>query len=220
MPPDSIVELRNLMRYRVRLGRMGAQIKNAIRSVLAREGHKCEWTDPTAKKAKLWLNHLVLSEQNRREITHFYLHLDKIRDEIKDIEEEISKESAKYSEVKLITSIPGFAEYAALLILAEIGDIKRFETPEKLAAYAGLVSSTYQSGNGCYQGKITKQGSKWLRWILVECCNISIRKENRLQRFYLKLRAKKGHQKAIVATARKTLTIIWTLLHKQQMFHP
>lgn len=220
MPPNEIVQLRGLVRYRVRLGRMSAQLKNNIRAVLAREGKRCEWTDPTGVRARLWLNNVQLQPQNRREVSYLCSMLDGLRKEIKSMDTQIHAEAIKHSEVQLIASIPGFADYSALLILAEIGDIKRFEMPEKLAAYSGLVSSTYQSSSMLRQGRITKQGSKWLRWIMVECCTIAIRKENRLQRFYLRLMRKKGHQKAIVATARKALTIIWTLLHKQQVFQP
>jgi transposase len=220
MPTDEIVELRNLVRYRVRLGRMGAQMKNSIRAVLSRQGYKCAWTDPAGKKAALWLANLELSDQNRMELSYLLGHLSHLKREIDKLDDKIRLSAVSKPEAKLIMSIPGFAEYSAMLILAEIGDFKRFPTPQKLAAYAGLVSSTYQSGNGCYQGRITKQGSRWLRWILVECSTIAIRKPNRLQRFYLRIKHKKGHQKAIVATARKAITIIWTLLHKQQQFQP
>jgi transposase len=220
MPPHEIVTLRTLVRYRVSLGRIRAQCKNRIRSVLAREGKNCEWTDPCGVKARLWLTHLELTAINRHEITYALNMLESLNDEIECIDEKIHKEATLRPDVALLSSIPGFAEYSSLLILAEIGDVKRFETPQKLAAYAGLVSSTYQSGNSCYQGHITKQGNKWLRWILVECATLAIRKENRLKRFYNRLARKKGHQKAIVATARKTLTIMWTLLHKQEVFRP
>lgn len=214
------MQLRGLVRYRVRMGRLSAQIKNSIRAILAREGKKCQWTDPTGIRAELWLRNLELFSQNRRELDHSISLLANLKQEISELDKQIKVEALKRPETSLICSIPGFAEYSSLLILAEIGDIKRFETPEKLAAFSGLVSSTYQSSSTFSQGRITKQGSKWLRWILVECCTIAIRKENRLQRFYLRLKRKKGHQKAIVATARKALTIIWTMLQKQQVFQP
>jgi transposase len=220
MPPGEIVQLRGLVRYRVMLGRMRAQLKNRVRGVLAREGKTCQWTDPTGTRARLWLRNVQLLSQNRHEVDWLLELLDKSSQEITSIDKQIREEASVRPAVALLTSIPGFAEYSALLILAEIGDVNRFEKPEQLAAYAGLVSSTYQSGQGCYQGRITKQGNKWLRWIMVECSTIAIRKPNRLQRFYLRLKRKKGHQKAIVATARKALTIMWTLLRKQEVFHP
>jgi transposase len=218
MPPDEIVQLRELVRYRVTLGRMRAQVKNRLRGVLAREGKTCEWTDPSGKRARLWLAHVELLPQNRHELEYYVTMLDDLTSEIASVDEKIQREAATRPETRLLTSIPGVADYSALLILAEIGDVKRFETPDQLASYAGLVSSTYQSGQGCYQGRITKRGDKWLRWILVECATIAIRKANRLQAFYKRLLVKKGYQKAIVATARKELTIMWTLLQRQEVF--
>lgn len=220
MPPDVIVQLRGLMRYRVTIGRMRAEVKSRIRTVLAREGKRCAWTDPTGLQARLWLRHLALVPQNRHEIDYLLGLHDHLDAELTRVEERVHVEATRWPEAGLLTSIPGIGEYSALLVLAEVGDFTRFDTAEKLASYAGLVSSTYQSGTTCYQGHITKQGNRWLRWILVECANIAIRKPNRLQRFYRRLAAKKGHQKAIVATARKLLTIMWTLLRKQEVFQP
>ena len=219
MPPEDIIDLRSLVRHRVRLGKLATQAKNTIRTVLAREGKKCSWTDLTGIKARLYLNNIQLkSLQNKTELEDQLSLMDLIQQKILKIERKIKTEAVKRPESKIISSMPGFAEYSALLILSEIGDIKRFQTPQQLASYAGLVSSTYQSSNTFRQGGITKQGSKWLRWMLIQCCNVTIRKKNRIQKFYLRIKSKKGHNKAIVATARKTLTIIWTMLQKQQTF--
>jgi transposase len=218
MPNEDIIRLRNIVRYRVHLGRLSSKMKNKIRNVLAREGKKCEWTDPTCGRARMWLNKVELSSENRLELDYFVKLLDDVKQEIAKQKKVIETEALKYPDVELLRSIPGIDTYSGLLILSEIADINRFPTPEKLAAYSGLISSTYQSGNSCYQGRITKQGSRWMRWILVECALLAIRKPNRLQRFYKRLAFKKGHQKAIVATARKLITIIWHLLAKKQAF--
>lgn len=66
--------------------------------------------------------------------------------------------------MKLLKTIPGIGEFFARLIDAEIDDIARFRNPKKLAAYAGLVPSTYSSGGKTFHGKIIKEGNKWLRW--------------------------------------------------------
>jgi len=132
----------------------------------------------------------------------------------------IEKEEYKYPEVDILKSIIGIDTYSGMLILAETADMTRFQSPKKLTSFAGLVSSTHQSSNVCYNGRITKQGSKWLRWILIQCANASVksRKNHRLKRFYLRIKRKKGHNKAIVATARKMLTLIWHLLDKNEYY--
>jgi len=68
----------------------------------------------------------------------------------------------------LLTTIPGISYYSALLIISEIGDINRFPTYGYLLSYGGLVPSVHSSGGRTRLGRITKEGSKWLRWILVE----------------------------------------------------
>ena len=220
MPPKQIVELRETLRYRVSLGRLRAKVKNKVHNILAREGKKSEFKAPFGPRAQLWISHLELQPHNRRELNYHLSLIDNLNNEIVLLGKEVEKYRLIYPEVDLLTSIPGIGIYSGLLILAEIGDISRFPTPQKLAAYSGLISSTYQSGEGCYQGRITKQGSKWLRWILVECTQTSIKKRHRLQRFYLRIKHKRGTQKAMVATARKMLTIIWHLLTKNQYYVP
>ena len=66
----------------------------------------------------------------------------------------------------MLKSIPGVSTFSALVILAEIGDVNRFPDEKKIFSYAGLVPSVHKSGDKVYYGHITKQGSKYLRWIL------------------------------------------------------
>ncbi|MEM5793018.1 MAG: IS110 family transposase, partial [Candidatus Aenigmatarchaeota archaeon] len=142
-----------------------------------------------------------------------YLVLLRVLDyKIEETSKQISMLKEENPQAKLLTTIPGISEYSALLIMAEIGDIRRFKNAECLCSYAGLVPSTYQSGNKQYHGKITKQGSKWLRWILIQAANKAITRDNALQRFYKRLEQKKGRKIAIVATARKMLTYIYAML--------
>ncbi len=222
MPPDEMVELRELARYRVYLGRTSAGLKTRVRTLLAKSGIKCPYKSPVGKRSRPWLVNvsLTLPETARMELDQAVRMLDQLDAEKKTVDGLIDRACLKRPEANLLTSIPGIGKYSGLIILSEIGDIKRFPAPEKLAAYSGLVSSTYQSGSSCYQGKITKQGNKWLRWVLVQCSLVAIRKPNRLRAFYLRLAKKKGHKKAIVATARKMLTIIWHMLSKGETFVP
>lgn len=106
------------------------------------------------------------------------------------------------------------------MILAEIGDIMRFDSPDKLASYAGLTPSLYQSGSVRNTGQITKQGSGWLRWILTQCTQASLktRRSYRLKKFFNRIAKKRGKQKAIIATARKMLKTTWHLMNKNQYY--
>jgi transposase len=220
MADKEIVELRELLRYRASLSQMRGQLKTKAKNILSREGKKCDFDEITGKRARLWLNNLLLIDLNRKELDYVVSLIDNMSSEIKKLDEIIEKEQYKYPEVDILKSIVGISTYSALLILAEIGDIARFDKPGKLACYAGLVPSTYQSSQTQYNGRITKRGSKWLRWILTQCAHASVksRSSHRLKSFYLRIERKKGSQKAIVATARKMLTTIWFLLYKNQFY--
>ena len=107
-----------------------------------------------------------------------------------------------------------------MLISTEIVDIKRFSTPWKLVSYAGLAPSIRESSGKTKTGKITKQGSPWLRWILVQCAlTTAIRYDAHLRTFYDRIRNRRGHATAIVtATAKELLVIIWYMLTRNELY--
>ena len=108
--------------------------------------------------------------------------------------------------MKLLTTIPGIGYYSALLIKSEIGEIDRFPNGEKLCSYAELAPSIRSLGTHARHGSITKQGSKWLRWIMVEAAiSHAAKNDTSISRFYHSLAQRKGKQIATVATARKLL---------------
>ncbi len=127
---------------------------------------------------------------------------------------------AKEEDLNIAMSIPGIGFIAGSTVIAEIGDFRDFETPDKLAAWTGIVSSVYQSANKLSLGRITKQGSKHLRWILVEVANavIKVKGRNKLKSFFLRIKSRQGFNKAIVALARKILCILHHLLTKRELY--
>jgi transposase len=220
MPSLDIVELRETLRYRAGLSKMRGQLKTKAKNILSREGKKCEIDAVTGKRARLWLNNLELTDLNRNELDYTVSLIDNLTEEINKFDKKIKQFEYKYPEVDILKSVIGINTFSGLMILAEIGDISRFPSPDKLACYAGLVPSTYQSSQTQYNGRITKQGNAHLRWILGQCTHASIksRKSHRLKTFFLRINRKKGKQKAIVATSRKMLTTIWHLLNKNEYY--
>ena len=108
-------------------------------------------------------------------------------------------------EAKFLMTIPGIDYYSAPLITSEIGDIHRFPSAKQLCSYAGVVPSTYSSGSSTFHGHITKQGSRWLRWIVAEAVVHCINKPGHVQEFYQRVQKRKGVKIAKVATRRKIL---------------
>jgi transposase len=121
----------------------------------------------------------------------------------------------------LLMTIPGIGYYSALLIVSEIGDINRFPDSYHLCSYAGLVPSTHSSGGITYHGSIAKRGSKYLRWIMLECAHVHIRtnKNSNITQFYTRLAKIKGNSKAAVAAASKLLKVVYWVMKEKRKYH-
>lgn len=120
--------------------------------------------------------------------------------------------------VRRVRTVPGMGRFFSVLVVHEIGDIRRFATPEKLCAYAGLVPSTHASGGKVFHGRLTKQGNKWLSWAMVEAVRPAVRTDSQLQAHYMRLRYRKGPNPAKVATARRLLTIVHRVLSQERPY--
>lgn len=122
-------------------------------------------------------------------------------------------------ELEILMSIPGIGFTIAAAAIAEIGDIKVFPKPKNLVSWSGLAPAVNESAGKSSNGHITKHGNKYLRTILVQAANsIAIGKPNKLRFFYQRIKAKKGHKKAIVALARKLASIIHHLLANYEKY--
>jgi hypothetical protein len=106
-----------------------------------------------------------------------------------------------------------------LSLLAAIGDISRFSSPEKLVSYFGLNPSVYQSGlQPAKHGRISKRGRSQVRAMLVEAAWSAAKSAGPLRAFFLRIRDRRGEQIAAVATARKLAVIVWHVLVKDEPF--
>ena len=127
--------------------------------------------------------------------------------------EELSRANAT---CRLLMSVPGVGPVVSAAYVATVDDPGRFQRSCQIPAYLGLVPSVHQSGETEYRGRITKEGDRLLRWLLVEAANVLLTRTKRscaLKEWGLKLKAKKGMAKARVAVARKLAVVlhrIWT----------
>jgi len=136
--------------------------------------------------------------------------------EVGRIEKKLDELTAGDRAVKILRSIPGTGPICATTVRAFLDDIKRFKSPKELCSYAGLAPWVQQSDQTVHYGRITKRGPSELRTALVQMAlgMIKVRAEsnNRLMVRYRQIKQRKGSGKAIIATARKLATIVWTLL--------
>jgi transposase len=110
-------------------------------------------------------------------------------------------------------TVPGVNVIVAATFMAAVGDIRRFGDRRKLTAYLGLDPRVRQSGAGpASHGHISKQGSNSARHAFVEACWSTVRQPAPIAAFYARVKAKRGHSIAIVASARKLACLFWCLL--------
>jgi transposase len=102
-------------------------------------------------------------------------------------------------------------------VVAAVGDVTRFRTPERLVAYLGLHPRVRQSGGQpASHGRITKAGSAHARGMLVEAAWSAARTPGPLRAFYQRVANRRGVQVAVVATARKLVVVCWHLVNSGQ----
>jgi transposase len=217
VPDRRIMGLRELVRHRTTLVRMRTKLKNKIHSIVLMKGIQisskhCSFTH---------LYNEELKELNDYRING-YLHLiESLDSEIKDVSKKILMLAKEDEMASLLMTIPGIGYYSALLVVSEIGDIDRFPDSYHLCSYAGLVPSTHSSGGITYHGSITKRGSKYLRWIMLECARAHIRtnKKSNITQFYTRLAKIKGNSKAAVAAASKLLKVVYWVMKEKRKYH-
>jgi transposase len=214
VPDPSTRELRMLVRHRAMLVRVQTSIKNRIHQVLTQLGIGHPYSDLFGKQGMRFLQELSLTTIQRLALDNYLAVLAVLRTQIMHTSKFLHHLVLGNKQVELLESVPGIGTYTAALIISEIGSLDRFADAKKLCAYAGVVPSVHQSGNTLRYGHITKQGSPWLRWILVQAVHQALRSQNphALKRFYAKLEKRKGKKIAIVACARKLLTYIYLIL--------
>jgi len=215
VPPK---EIRFLVRHRLSLVRMRTMVKNHAHSVTDKYGYSCPYTDMFGRSGMEWLRSLEVGELDRLILDNHLEHIDSISAQIKKTDDAIRERASQDEDVRLLLSLTGIDVYTALLIRSEIGPITRFPDYKRLVSWAGLAPSTHQSGAVEYHGRITKQGSRMLRFAMVEAARVAVNHDDRLRTFYLRIRERRGDQKAIVATANKMLKIIWTMLTRRETY--
>ena len=216
IPPRHIMELREMVRYRASLVRARTSVKNKIHAMLLMKGIKIEGVKPFTRQFVQELERI-----GDYRIDGYLRVIRSLNEEINEISNKIKHEAVEDESAKLLMSIPGVGYYSALMITSEIGDINRFSDSHHLCSYAGLTPSTHSSGGVTYHGPMTRTGSKYLRWILVECIHAHVRleKESSLTKFYKNLAKRRGSSKAAVAAASKLLRIIYWILKEKRAYY-
>ena len=208
--PGEVRDLRRLLRHRAALVRMRSSLKNRIHGILADHGVRVErnlWTGP----GRQWLAAVELPVVSRQVIENSLQLIGHTDALVTELRRGLAETAEGDPRVEALCQLPGIGPLTALTLLAEIGDISRFGSSRKLCAWAGLTPQVRNSDRRVRHGHITKQGSPWVRWVMVEAAHVAKHRPP-FAEFYASCARRRGRNIATVAVARKLLARCFHIL--------
>ena len=206
--PPELRQLREAVRFRHKLVCARANAKSQVHGVLAKAGVKVPVSDLFGVAGNALMDSLALDDM-------YLVRVESLRDlvalhdrEIAMLDRLIARRLAGQPGYEAIQAIPGVGKVLAAVFVAEIGDVSRFERPEQLVSWAGLTPRHHESDTTVRRGRITKQGSRLVRWAAVEAA-MRPRSYSWLKSDYRRLAARRGKKIAAVAVGRKVLTLVF-----------
>jgi transposase len=209
---------RQFIRHRVHLVKMRTEVKNRVHALLDKHGLRCPYPTLFGKKGVEWLKGLKLGFTDDAVLGSDLALLESLGEQIGFMEAKIAAVAVNDERVRLLMTMPGLGYFAASLLVAEICDINRFTSDKKLVAWAGLAPGVHQSGDKTVHGRITRQGNRLVRWVLVQAAQMARLHDERFKEFYERYSKRKGHQKAVVAVAHEMLRIVYFMLKGNERY--
>jgi transposase len=216
MPDERCQILRRRLARRTQLVHARSRAKNEISAVLQRRLiERPPFADLFGLIGRRWLADVELALEERESVDAGLRQIAFLDAEIKAVEKLIARQALAWPEIRRLMTVPGVNLICAATFIAAIGRADRFLTQRKLVAYLGLDPKVRQSGETpARSGRISKRGSASARWALVEAAWSVVKQPGPLRAFYERVRARRGHGKAIVATARKLAVLFWCMLRR------
>jgi transposase len=208
-------DARQLLIHRAKLVRLRVQVQNQLQAMALNQGLQ--------RKKKLWsregrreLEGLVLmpwASRRRSELLEWY---DRLKGSIAELDREVHEQANRRVEARRLMTHPGVGPVTALAFVLSVGDVRRFQRGRQVASYFGLIPSEYTSGQrGQRLGHISKQGSPFVRGLLVEAAQSAVRCEPQMKREYQRLAQRKCRALAKVAAARKLAVRLYWMLRSE-----
>lgn len=219
--PKEVRDWKELSRGRMSLVNLRIQVKNKIHAILFRNGLIYPKRVLFTKQGRKWIESLEFNDAFKANLCANLAALDSLTVQITALEKKIKEKVEETEAMKLLTTIPGIDSLTAITIMSEIGDIRRFSNERKLHSYAGLVPTVRSSGGVTVRGHITKEGSSYLRYIMIQAAQHQkiLKNVTGLKWFYDRMIANnKDSKTAVVATARKLLTVVFKVLSEKRPF--
>lgn len=223
LPDPRVRQERELARFRLHLVKHRSMLKNRIHSTLINFGKPCTVSDLFGVEGRKIIETLEVPEPWRGNMHAAVKLIDDLERQIDDANKRLRAGHADHLYIPLLMSAPGIGWVLAFTIAAEIGEIERFASPQKLAGYSGLCPRVNQSGDKDRRGPLTKHGPTYLRWALMEATMHALKHPayaERYQRNKRRLGKQRGAKVAQIDIARRLAHAIWHMLSRNEEFAP
>jgi transposase len=211
---------KHLLRQRLFWVRLRTMLRNRMHAVLDRQHdlERPQLKNFFSRRGQSWLQNVQLPCPEDQPLLEQDLEVAELLEQkIKQLDRLIGQTQSQ--EEKLLESIPGIGPLFSSVIATEIDGIARFNSPAKLAAYAGVVPTTHASGGRVFNGRLLWQCNKWLRWALIEASWSAVQFSGYFGALYRCARARgKNKNVAITMVAHRMVKIIWLLLSEQRPY--
>jgi transposase len=214
IPGTTERELRTLLYHRQFLVQMRTRVKNGLQAIAISRGlcyQRSLWT----ARGRAALDALVLGPAPARRREDLLRLLEQLNGWIGELDRQLRQQAEDSAEARRLMTHPGVGPLTALAAVAVLGPIERFANGKKVASYLGLIPSEYSSGGRQHFGHLTKQGSRLLRFLLVEAAQTACRYDGQLKQDYRRLAFRHGWAKARAAIARKLAIRLYILRRDQ-----
>src|SRR6516225_12243999 len=211
-------EVASLTQTRDRLVKLRTALKNKVNNLLSGRGIDLDKESLSSEKALTWVLEQKVEPLAQLELEVIVEQIRSLNRSVARLDRAIEEAGQKLEGYRNLTSIKGIGSLGAGILLSVIGDVNDFAREGQLAAYFGIVPRVQDSNETEHRGRITKRGSKLGRTALVQCALIAKRYSPYLHRYYERIRARRGTGKAIIALARKFLSIIYYTLKNNWIF--
>jgi transposase len=202
------------LRYRHRLVQLRSKARNHLHALALSAGCSLK-AQLLSKAGRAKLRALPLTETQKEQRDAWLALIDQLNPLIRQVEKQLPALSEQDPRVKRLLSHPGIGRLTALAVVHTLGPVERFANGRKVTAYVGLDPLEASSGDYQRIGSISKQGSKLLRFLLVEAAQTAARRDPELKRLYYRVLKRRDHARASVAVARRLLVRAYILLRDE-----
>jgi len=228
IPPQELRDQRELPRTRMVFAALRTRLKNRIHSVIDKYGLQDEFTDLSdmfSKQGRGRLNDCIqeLPEQTGYTLEKLLQHLRVVEEQIQEVEKRMKETMQTSEELRLVVTLPAVGFILGTVIVQEVGEVHRFPSPDRLAAYSGTVPRVHASGGKVHYGRSRPDTNHYLKWAFCEAGNgVALQQkyypERHVNQLYQRIRQRRGHGAAVGAVARHLAEATYWMLMKREPY--